>query len=114
MIQLPNDSKFLDILWIYSQICMYWHTGSTLDKLSPLKAVAHSTSPTLFLHGSADALIPPSTLQELYDNCHAKKSMHMFKDSTHAQAITNYPKEYFNVVKDFLVNNNFTTIQNQN
>lgn len=48
MIQLPNDSKILDILWIYSQVCMYWHTGSTLDKLAPLKAVAHSTSPTLF------------------------------------------------------------------
>ena len=112
MIQLPNDSKILDILWIYSQVCMYWHTGSTLDKLAPLKAVAHSTSPTLFLHGSADTLIPPNTLQELYDNCRATKSMHMFKDSTHAQAISNCPNEYFNVIKDFLVNNYFTTIQN--
>lgn len=38
--------------------------------------------------------------------------MHMFKDSTHAQAISNYPNEYFNVIKDFLVDNHFTTIQN--
>lgn len=85
MIQLPNDSKILDILWIYSQVCMYWHTGSTLDKLAPLKAVAHSTSPTLFLHGSADTLIPPNTLQELYDNwsqqnlCICSKTLHMLK-----------------------------------
>lgn len=111
MIKLPNDSKILDIIWIYSQICMYLHTGSTLDKLSPLKAVEHAKTPILFLHGDADTLIPPNTLQELYDHCASTKSMYMFKNSTHAQAITDYPEEYFSIIKDFLVNNHLTTIQ---
>lgn len=111
MIQLPNDSKILDILWIYSQICMYWHIGSTLDRLSPLNAVEHTQSPVLFLHGDADTLIPPSTVDELYDKCRTTKAKHIFHNVGHAQAITESPDEYFNVVKDFLVNNHFTTLQ---
>lgn len=111
MVQLPNDSKILDILWIYSQICMYLHTGSTLDKLSPLKAVEQATTPILFLHGDADTLIPATTLQELYDHCNSTKTMHMFKNSAHAQAITDYPEEYFFTIKDFLINNHLTTFR---
>lgn len=113
MIQLPNDSKILDILWIYSQICMYWHTGSTLDRLSPLKAVAHTQSPILFLHGDADTLIPPNTVTELYDNCHATKAIHIFHNVGHAQAITQAPDEYFDTVKAFLLDNHFTTLHSK-
>lgn len=104
MIQLPNDSEILDVLWLYSQACMYWHTGATLDQLSPLRAVERARTPILFLHGDADTLIPPKTLQELYENCSAPKEMYMFKDSAHAQAIVDYNEEYANVVADFLQN----------
>ncbi len=108
MIQLPNDSKILDVLWLYSQICMYWHTGATLDKLSPLKAVEQSHAPTLFLHNDTDELIPPQTLSELYDACSAPKQMHMFKNSTHAQAISDYPEEYLQTISSFLSANHIT------
>ena len=102
MIQLPNDSAILDVLWFYSQVCMYWHTGATLDQLSPLQAVSHAHSPILFLHGDADTLIPPKTLQELYDNCSSPKEMYMFKNSAHAQAISDYNEVYGRVVADFI------------
>lgn len=111
MIQLPTDSKILDILWLYSQVCMYLHTGSTLDKLSPLKAVEQAKTPILFLHGDADTLIPATTLQELYDHTTSTKTMYMFKDSAHAQAITDYPEEYFSTIKDFLINNHLITLR---
>lgn len=106
MVQLPTNSKMLDILWAYSQICMYWHTGATLDDLSPQKAVQKAKAPILFLHGDADTLIPPATLYDLYNNCQAPKEMHMFKNSIHAQGITDYPEEYNNVIYNFLQKNN--------
>lgn len=106
MVRLPTNSKMLDILWAYSQICMYWHTGATLDDLSPQKAVQKAKAPILFLHGDADTLIPPATLYDLYNNCQAPKEMHMFKNSIHAQGITDYPEEYNNVIYNFLQKNN--------
>ena len=106
MVQLPTNSKILDILWAYSQICMYWHTGATLDDLSPQKAVQKDTAPILFLHGDADTLIPPAALYDLYNNCHAPKQMHIFKNSIHAQGIADYPEEYNQTVRDFLLENN--------
>ncbi len=111
MIQLPTNSKILDVLWFYSQICMYWHTGSTLDKLSPIHAVQYSKSPILFLHGDKDTLIPPSTLEDLYMSCNSTKALYMFKNSTHAQAITDCPDEYFSTIKEFLTTNRLTTIR---
>ena len=106
MIQLPTNSKILDILWMYSQVCMYWHTGATLDMLSPRMAVQKATVPILFLHGDADTLIPPATLSDLYNNCNSPKEIHMFKNSIHAQGITDYPEEYNQVIHDFLLKNN--------
>ncbi len=106
MIQLTNDSGMLDLIWMYSQVCMYWHTGATLDQLSPLEAVKKTKSPVLFLHNDTDTLIPPQTLPELYNACAAPgKEMYMFHDSVHAQAISDYPEEYANVVTGFLQKN---------
>lgn len=107
MIQLPANSKMLDILWTYSQICMYWHTGATLDDLSPQKAVQKDDAPILFLHCDGDTLIPPATVYDLYNKCHAPKQMYMFKNTGHAQGITDYPEEYNQVIYDFLLNNKF-------
>lgn len=108
LIQLPNNSRLLDILWAYSQICMYWHTGATLSELSPLEAVKHTKAPILFLHGDADTLIPANNLKDLYNACASPaKQMHMFKNSAHAQAITDSHDEYVQTIKDFLRQNNF-------
>ena len=106
MIQLPTNSKMLDVLWAYSQICMYWHTRATLDDLSPRQAVKKATSPILFLHGDADTLIPPAALYDLYNNCQAPKQIHIFKNSIHAQEIVDYPEEYNQTIRNFLQENN--------
>ena len=106
MIQLPTNSKMLDVLWAYSQICMYWHTRATLDDLSPRQAVEKATSPILFLHGDADTLIPPAALYDLYNNCQAPKQIHIFKNSIHAQEIVDYPEEYNQTIRNFLQENN--------
>lgn len=106
MIQLPTNSKMLDVLWAYSQICMYWHTRATLNDLSPRQAVEKATSPILFLHGDADTLIPPAALYDLYNNCQAPKQIHIFKNSIHAQEIVDYPEEYNQTIRNFLQENN--------
>lgn len=108
LIQLPNNSSLLDILWFYSQVCMYWHTGATLGELSPLEAVKNTSAPILFLHGDADTLIPVSNVDDLYNACNsAKKQIHVFKNSTHAQAITENHDEYVQTIDDFLRQNGF-------
>lgn len=109
LIQLPNNSNLLDILWFYSQVCMYWHTGATLSELSPLEAVKHTNVPILFLHGDADTLIPADNLNDLYNACSSpNKQIHLFKNSTHAQAITEAHDEYVQTITDFLKQNGFT------
>ena len=108
LIQLPANSNIIDVLWFYSQVCMYWHTGATLDKLSPLQAVKSAKAPILFMHNDTDALIPPQTLTELYNACASPaKEMHMFHNSIHAQAISDYHAEYIQTVHDFLQKNHF-------
>lgn len=108
LIQLPNNSSLLDILWFYSQVCMYWHTGATLSELSSLEAVKHTQAPILFLHGDADTLIPVNNVDDLYNACtSAKKQEHIFKNSTHAQAITENHDEYVQTITDFLRQNGF-------
>lgn len=104
-LQLDNNDAFIvRILWFYCQAAMYWHTGETMTTLSPLRAVLHDQKPTLFLHGGADTLVSVNSMQKLYTACPSYKELHIFPNVQHAVAIAADPDEYYNVLKQFLIN----------
>ena len=62
---------------------------------SPIDAVKRSTTPTLFVHGDADAFVPFSMMQELFDACAASdKAMWASPGAVHAEAAMQNPEEY--------------------
>ena len=62
---------------------------------SPIDAVKHSKTPTLFIHGDADAFVPFSMMQQLFDACAAEdKAMWASPGAIHAEAAMQNPDEY--------------------
>ena len=62
---------------------------------SPIDAVKRSATPTLFVHGDADAFVPFSMMQQLYDACAAEdKAMWASPGAVHAEAAMQNPEEY--------------------
>ena len=62
---------------------------------SPIDAVKRSKTPTLFVHGDADAFVPFSMMQQLYDACAAgEKAMWASPGAVHAEAAMQNPEEY--------------------
>ena len=62
---------------------------------SPIDAVKRSKTPTLFVHGNADAFVPFSMMQQLFDACAAEdKAMWTSPGAVHAEAAMQNPDEY--------------------
>ncbi len=73
-----------------------------LKKCSPLKAVARSKTPTLFIHGEKDTFVPYKMLGELYNACSAEKEKLSVPDAMHAESVELQPEMYWNKVKSFI------------
>ncbi|MBR5498380.1 MAG: alpha/beta hydrolase [Clostridia bacterium] len=71
-------------------------------KCSPLKAVAHSKTPTLFIHGEKDAFVPYSMLDKVYDACTAEKQKLSVPDAMHAESHEVHPEIYYPAVFEFV------------
>lgn len=78
----------------------------TTRDMDPLNAVTHSTVPTLFLHGTADTLVPYERAEELYEvSSSPSKKLYLFENVTHAAEWGASPSTYSKVVGDFLKEN---------
>ncbi len=72
-------------------------------KCSPLEAVKHSVTPTLFIHGEADRFVPYEMCKPLYEACSAPdKRMLSVPNAVHASSIyTDYDK-YKQTLEEFV------------
>ena len=68
----------------------------------PIDAVRRSETPTLFIHGDADQLVPPGMCAELYDACAAEKAMWIARGAAHGEAGHVDPDGYAAAVLPFL------------
>ncbi len=73
-----------------------------LKKCSPLKAVARSKTPTLFIHGEKDTFVPYKMLGEVYNACSAEKEKLSVPDAMHAESVELQPEMYWDKVKSFI------------
>ena len=71
-------------------------------KCSPVKSVAHSKTPTLFIHGEKDTFVPYWMLDKVYDACTAEKQKLSVPDAMHAESNEVHPEIYYPAVFSFI------------
>ena len=76
--------------------------GYNLKDASPLRAVAASGIPTLFIHGDQDRMIDVGMSYELYEAAACEKELFIVEGAGHAQAQDKDPGEYYGKIKKFL------------
>ena len=76
--------------------------GYDIRKAAPIQAVAHSKTPTLFIHGQADGLVPPRMMPALYKAASCEKAFLWIPEADHVQSVNVDPETYWARVERFL------------
>lgn len=76
--------------------------GYDLRDASPLEAVERSSTPTLFIHGTRDELVPPAMMGKLFQAAKCPKSFLWVPNAGHAVALGTDPDLYWSTVDTFL------------
>lgn len=76
--------------------------GWNFKDCSPVDAVSLSETPTLFIHGEDDDVVPFYMMEELYESCSAEKEKLACPDAKHDEACSNQPEMYWNAVDSFV------------
>lgn len=73
-----------------------------LDKADALNAVRRSHTPTLFIHGVSDELIPAAMMAELYEHARCPKEFLWVPHAGHGRALLADSELYWSTVDDFI------------
>lgn len=76
--------------------------GYDLKDASAIEAVQKSSTPTLFIHGDADAMISVQMSKDLYEMAGCEKELLVVEGAGHAQSQDKDPETYYGTVKAFL------------
>lgn len=76
--------------------------GFDIKEASALNQVKKSCTPTLFLHGDEDTVVPVSMAKKLYKNASCDKEIVIFKHADHVMSPLLYPEKYWNKVWQFI------------
>ena len=77
-------------------------TGVKVSDAAPIKAVPDIKVPIMFIHGTADKLVPFPMMEKLYNACPAPKRKFVVEGAGHGDAMTVAGKEYWEAVFSFL------------
>jgi fermentation-respiration switch protein FrsA (DUF1100 family) len=87
----------------------YLKAGYSWQEASALNQVKKSRTPTLFIHGSADPVVPVSMAYELYNAASCKKKLMIVEGAKHAGCLNTdrdkYWLEVFNFINEELEDN---------
>lgn len=76
--------------------------GYSFKEASALKQIKKCTTPTFFIHGTADDFVPCSMVDELYNAATCQKDLYKAEGAGHARAKDVNPQEYFLKVFSFI------------
>ena len=76
--------------------------GFDIKEASALNQVKKSNTPTLFIHGNDDTVVPVSMAHELYNNASCEKELIVFKRANHEMSALLYPDKYWGKVFEFI------------
>lgn len=69
---------------------------------APIEAAKLSSTPTIFVHGTADDFVPYFMLDKVYDACAAEKEKFSVEGAAHAVSVLKDPELYWKNVKAFI------------
>lgn len=96
---VPAPFRVLPLL-LASVLCKIIY-GFWFSQACPVKAVAESKTPMLFVHGQLDPLIPVEMAEQLYSACAAQKEMYIVPNMKHGEAYFGNPKKFTEIVCGF-------------
>ncbi|SDD98953.1 alpha/beta hydrolase [Sporomusa acidovorans] len=102
-VRLHNPAWVKLLLW-YASLAANWQAGFRFQDVSPVHAVQTVTTPVLYLHGGADALVPPAMCEQLYAATKGDKEKRIFPNVPHAMSYFNHQDEYRQRVLNFVAN----------
>lgn len=76
--------------------------GFNIEDVSPIRVVANSNKPILFIHGDLDDYVPTYMGKDMFEAKKDNKELYIAPNAKHAEALVKNIKEYENVVNDFL------------
>ena len=82
----------------FAKIFLHW----SFADCSPVDAVARSETPTIFIHGEKDYVVPFWMMEMLYEACSAEKEKLAAPDSGHDEVCANFPELYWERVDSFV------------
>ena len=97
MIHIPSF-PFVDIF----RTAIKKRVGFDIKEASALNQIKKSNTPTLFIHGNDDSVVPVSMAHELYNNASCEKELMVFKKANHEMSALLYPDKYWNKVWEFI------------
>lgn len=95
---LPPFPFIMDLDKIYGK-----KTGGSmhLKKAGVLKSVAKSKTPTLFIHGGSDKLVPTYMVYSIFNNARCEKDIMVIKDAGHGVSAFKNKEKYWQKVFSF-------------
>lgn len=85
-----------------ARIVLKLRGGYDLLDASAIDAVSNSRTPTLFIHGTSDALISVQMSKDLYAAASCPKELLIVEGAGHAQAPDKEPEAYYGTISAFL------------
>ena len=76
--------------------------GVSYFRANAVEAVRHSHTPTYFIHGDVDEVVPYAMMGELYDACAAPKERRTVPGAKHGEAYATDPEGYRTRILPFL------------
>lgn len=89
------------VMYTTSLLCKI-RNGWSFSEASPLRQVAKSKLPMLFIHGDSDTFVPTWMVHKLYEAKPEPKQLWIVPNTAHALSFRNYPADYTIKVGDFL------------
>lgn len=92
------EVPFLSAANAFSRLFLGWN----FKDCSPVDAVMLSDTPTLFIHGENDNLVPFYMMEALYESCSADKAKLAVPEAGHDEACEKRPDLYWEAVDSFV------------
>lgn len=100
-LSIPSSVPFSVIFSTLRRVTLR-RAGYDLKNVSPVEAVGHSNTPTLFIHGGCDHTVPPGMLGRLYEAARCPKRYLLVENGGHGEAVGADPQRYWKTVDEFL------------
>ena len=100
--RFSQAEPLLPLLLPYANAAAYLQARFTFHQASPLQAVAHVTTPVLYIHGTADRLVPVSMALELYNATQGPRQIQLFPGAEHVAAFSKDPALYRRTIQHFI------------